>query len=68
MNRLHEAGLVTSYWETSDVERPRRYYEITEGGLSELRSFEAEWFKFTASVSELLQSVGRPPLESAAVS
>jgi PadR family transcriptional regulator, regulatory protein PadR len=68
MNRLHETGLVTSYWETSDVERPRRYYEITDAGLSELRSFEAEWFKFTGSVSDLLRSVGRPPMQSAAVS
>jgi PadR family transcriptional regulator PadR len=66
MNRLHEGGLVRSYWETSEVERPRRYYEITESGLDELRHFEAEWAKFTGSVNELLNSVGRTNTESVA--
>lgn len=67
MNRLYEAGLVTSYWETSDIERPRRYYEITDAGLEELRLFEEEWRKFTGSVSDLLLSVGRPTVKRAAV-
>ena len=67
MNRLHELGLVTSYWETSDVDRPRRYYVITEAGLAELHSFEVEWSKFTGSVSQLLRSVGRAPLRPRAI-
>jgi PadR family transcriptional regulator, regulatory protein PadR len=68
MNRLHDAGLVRSYWEMSDAERPRRYYEITDAGLQELDDFEAEWAKFTGSVSDLLRSVGRPMLREAAAS
>jgi len=67
MNRLREAGLVTSYWETSDVDRPRRYYEITAAGLTELQAFEKEWAKFTGSVSDLLRVVGRPPVHRVAI-
>ena len=67
LNRLREGGLVTSYWETSEVDRPRRYYEITVAGLAELQAFEEEWAKFTSSVSVLLRAVGRPPVHRVAV-
>lgn len=62
LNRLHEAGLVTSYWETSESERPRRYYRITERGLDDLREFQSDWAKFSGSVSALLDSVLQAPL------
>jgi PadR family transcriptional regulator PadR len=68
MNRLQEGGLVRSYWELSDAERPRRYYEITEAGLQELRDFEVEWARFTGSVSDLLRSVGRPLVRAVSAS
>lgn len=55
--RLHDAGLVTSYWEVSDSERPRRYYEITEAGTSELARFERDWARFSNSVTGLLATV-----------
>ena len=62
LNRLHEAGLVTSYWETSVSERPRRYYEITETGRLELGGFQADWAKFSESVSDILSAVAMTPL------
>jgi PadR family transcriptional regulator PadR len=60
LNRLQEAGLVTSSWVLADTERPRRYYSITAAGERELETFRQEWGKFAGSVSELLQSVPIP--------
>lgn len=58
LNRLHEAGFVTSYWEMSNAERPRRYYEITDAGLRELAAFREEWSAFSASVDSLFALKG----------
>ncbi len=54
MNRLSEAGMVTSSWKLSDSERPRRYYEITDLGRGELLEFRAEWAHFSAAVTGIL--------------
>jgi PadR family transcriptional regulator PadR len=64
LNRLHEAGLVSSYWELSDSERPRRYYEITNAGWRELSEFRDDWAQFAGAVSTLLASITRPLSES----
>jgi DNA-binding PadR family transcriptional regulator len=64
LNRLHEAGLVSSYWEMSDSERPRRYYEITNAGRRELGEFRDDWAQFAGAVSSLLASTTEPPRES----
>jgi PadR family transcriptional regulator PadR len=53
LGRLHEAGFVTSYWEMSEAERPRRYYKITAAGRHELDAFREEWAGFSASVDSL---------------
>jgi PadR family transcriptional regulator PadR len=57
LNRLHEAGLVTSYWELGDTERPRRYYRISETGIQELSTFRTDWRRFSTSVDELLETI-----------
>jgi len=54
LNRLSEAGWVTSRWEVADGERPRRYYDITPAGRDELNSFRDEWSRFTSAVDTLL--------------
>ena len=54
LNRLYDAGLVSSYWEIADNERRRRYYEITEAGRGELAAFRAEWAQFTGAVHRLM--------------
>src|ERR1700688_5309704 len=36
LNRLRDAGLVTSQWRDGDGERARRYYSITPGGRDRL--------------------------------
>lgn len=64
LNRLQEAGLVSSYWEMSDSERPRRYYEITNAGLRELSEFRDDWTQFAGAVTTLLTSTREPLSES----
>lgn len=59
LNRLHDTGLVSSYWEVGDNERPRRYYSITEAGRTELDRFRSDWGSFTVSVDALLSHI--PP-------
>ena len=64
LNRLHDAGLVTSYWEVSDSERPRRYYQITDAGRRELETFQDDWERFSGSVSTLLATIPELSTES----
>jgi PadR family transcriptional regulator PadR len=59
LNRLHEAGLVSSRWETEAAGRPRRYYDLTDDGRRELATFRDEWTTFSAAVGSLLASI--PP-------
>ena len=54
LNRLRDAGLVTSTWQDNEGERPRRYYSITEAGSQSLKDFRAEWDRFSASVAGVL--------------
>ncbi|HEY5361991.1 MAG TPA: PadR family transcriptional regulator [Streptosporangiaceae bacterium] len=54
LNRLRDAGLVTSEWQDHKGERARRYYSITEVGRQSLTSFRAEWAQFSDTVSGVL--------------
>jgi len=54
LNRLRDAGLVTSMWQAGEGERPRRYYSITQAGRRNLRAFRSEWAQFAATVSQVL--------------
>jgi PadR family transcriptional regulator PadR len=64
LNRLQESGFVSSRWEITDDERPRRYYELTEAGSIELRSFTDDWRTFSSTVSGLLGSIPNITTES----
>jgi PadR family transcriptional regulator PadR len=54
LNRLRDAGLVTSQWRDDQGERARRYYSITEAGQLSLAAFRADWAQFSATVSGVL--------------
>jgi PadR family transcriptional regulator PadR len=64
LNRLSEANLVTSYWETSETERPRRYYQITDTGRAELATFQTDWAQFAGAVETLMASLTPVLIES----
>ncbi len=63
LNRLRDAGLVTSSWQDNDGERARRYYAITPDGRAALEQFQADWTNFAATVSVVLHT--KPPVDAA---
>src|ERR1700749_4170486 len=54
LNRLRDAGLVTSQWQDAEGERARRYYFITDDGRKHLAAFRAEWTEFAETVRGVL--------------
>jgi PadR family transcriptional regulator, regulatory protein PadR len=58
LNRLRDAGLVTSQWQDNEGERPRRYYSITPAGTHSLAAFRADWAQFSATVAGVLNHAG----------
>src|SRR5262252_9471359 len=54
LNRLRDAGLVTSKWQDNEGERARRYYSITEAGSQSLADFRTEWDQFSSTVAGVL--------------
>jgi PadR family transcriptional regulator PadR len=66
LNRLRDAGLVTSQWQAREGERPRRYYAITGAGRASLAAFRDEWAQFAATISQVLQQGAEAPAGAAA--
>jgi PadR family transcriptional regulator, regulatory protein PadR len=58
LNRLRDAGLVTSQWHDAEGQRARRYYSITDDGRKHLAEFRAEWTEFAATVRGVLYAAG----------
>jgi PadR family transcriptional regulator, regulatory protein PadR len=54
LNRLRDAGLVTSEWHADEGERARRYYSITEAGRQNVKAFRNDWAQFAATVGRVL--------------
>jgi len=54
LNRLRDAGLVTSQWRDAEGERARRYYSITQAGRASLAEFRDDWAQFAATVGAVL--------------
>jgi PadR family transcriptional regulator PadR len=54
LNRLRDAGLVTSQWQAEEGDRARRYYSLTSAGQQNLKDFRADWARFTGTVARVL--------------
>ena len=65
LNRLRDAGLVTSQWQVIEGERARRYYSITQAGRLSLAAFRGEWARFAATVGQVLGDGVAEPAEAA---
>jgi PadR family transcriptional regulator, regulatory protein PadR len=59
LNRLRDAGLVTSQWRDEGA-RARRYYTITEAGRKSLMAFRADWAQFSGTVVGVLNHTATP--------
>jgi PadR family transcriptional regulator, regulatory protein PadR len=60
LNRLRDAGLVTSEWRDDEGERARRYYFITAQGKRNLAAFRGDWARFSATVGGVLNHTAVP--------
>lgn len=54
MRRLEGQGLLKSQWDTAEA-KPRKYYQITEDGLSVLEKTKRYYKTFSANVEALLE-------------
>ena len=54
LRRLDEQGLLTSNWDTSES-RPRKYYILSDHGITVLNELKKEWKKITEELSILYQ-------------
>ncbi len=54
LRRLLKNGYLKSYWQNTDEGcPPRKYYSITQQGLSYLNQLDTDWKKLVTSISEL---------------
>jgi PadR family transcriptional regulator, regulatory protein PadR len=55
LNRLRDAGWVTSCWKHEADQRPRRYYSVTDQGRDHLDAFRRDWSAFASAVDTVLR-------------
>jgi transcriptional regulator len=54
LQRLENAGLITSEWGVSDNNRRARYYKLTRSGRTKLASATGKWDRMVRAVSGVL--------------
>jgi DNA-binding PadR family transcriptional regulator len=55
LHNMEEQGLLTSYEQTAETGRKRKYYSITKKGRELLSAKEKEWNVFSGAVNKVLQ-------------
>ena len=58
LHTLEQKDMLTSYEETADNARVRKYYSITKNGRKYLKEKEEEWKAHTAAVNNVLGGTG----------
>ncbi len=53
LTRQKNAGLLSYRWEESKSGPPRKYYRLTENGVSFLRELDMSWTELTESVTKI---------------
>ena len=54
LHTLEQKNMLTSYEETADNARVRKYYSITKNGRKHLKEKREEWKAYTATVDDVL--------------
>jgi PadR family transcriptional regulator, regulatory protein PadR len=49
--RLENADLIESHWEALERGVPRKYYQLTPGGVARLAELISDWTEFSAAVN-----------------
>lgn len=57
LSRLKKAGLIDSVWRESPVGPPRKYYDLTSKGVTELRGMASAWQSVSRGVDDVLGAV-----------
>jgi len=53
LSKLRREGLVDYEWQESDAGPPRKYYELTAKGKSQLAELNAYWKDINATITQL---------------
>lgn len=53
LSKMRRDGLVDYEWQESDAGPPRKYYELTEKGKSQLAELTDYWKSINATISQL---------------
>src|SRR5277367_1017016 len=59
LNRLRTLVLVESEWVESEFGHPRKYYQLTAAGRQRALEMARIWARFSASMSNLLEPLGK---------
>ena len=52
LRRLETQGLLKSHWDTSEA-RPRKYYQLSEAGLTVLKALNQEWVRMQEEIKKI---------------
>ena len=55
--RMEQRGLIQASWGTSELGRKAKFYRMTPAGRKRLTASTAEWARFSAAISKVLQIV-----------
>ncbi|HRI00985.1 MAG TPA: PadR family transcriptional regulator [Saprospiraceae bacterium] len=56
LTRLKNFGLLDYHWKESSAGPPRKYYKITENGVSKLEHLVESWNQFVSCVNQSIKS------------
>ena len=56
LHRLEQQGWIASEWGASDNNRRAKYYRLTAAGRQQLEVETAKWARFSAAVSQILET------------
>jgi transcriptional regulator len=56
LKRLELKGWIVSKWEQSDLNRPAKFYRLTNGGRKRLRQEHSEWLEFAAAITRVMDA------------
>jgi DNA-binding PadR family transcriptional regulator len=62
LHRLERLGHIEAHWRTASGERRRKYYRITEQGLTELAEQRRQWAAVVNALKNTWPSGGMPSL------
>lgn len=57
LHRLEKEGLIASSWKSSEKERLRKYYRLTEAGRRELDREKSQWVAINKIFSQVWESM-----------